>query len=86
MEAVKGLRLPTTYVEVSDNEMEYLDGGIGPATIGALAAVVVILVGGYCVLSQTEIAQTGPCSPGTIGGFGGGSFGPGTINIAYYFK
>ena len=35
------LRLPSTYVEVTDNEMEYLDGG--GITIGTIVACATIL-------------------------------------------
>ena len=45
MEQVKGLRLPSTYVEVSDNEMEYLDGGSWLRRALSIVAVTAIVVG-----------------------------------------
>jgi hypothetical protein len=52
MEAVRGLRLPSCYVEVSDNEMEYLDGKawyhwVIAGAVGAVVAVgIAALTGG----------------------------------------
>ena len=52
MEAVKGLRLPSCYVEVTDNEIEYLDGSLSFwAKVGIIAACV-----GICALIAGAIA------------------------------
>lgn len=53
METVKSLKLPSCYVEVTDNEMEYLDGSkwgwrqwtaAGLIALGAICVVVSIFI------------------------------------------
>ena len=69
MEAVKGLRLPSCYVEVTDNEIEYLDGeglnfwqkvavvGIVIAAIGAVVALGFVGAGALGLIASALAAK-----------------------------
>ncbi len=73
MEAVKGLRLPTTYVEVTNNEMEYLEGGKLPW--GKLGRWALTTVGAVCTGVGSGLAtgmSSGNAGVGICTGIGGG--------------